>query len=158
MLRYLIVLSLFVTGFTTGCAALKERKRVESFTIRDLESSVADIRAAISASIPVGVRNVSPNGREIYSKHFLAGDGNRFRPANDAIERYYVQYAILGDRRPYDVTIIVAHEKRVLRGETFVYVVDYYDNVLARDLANKIQDDLAKRREDRNIIDDFRVF
>lgn len=117
-----------------------------------------DIRAAISANVPIGIRNSSANGREIFSKHFLMVGGDKFRPAIDAVERYYVHFIILGDRRPYDLEIIVAHEKRVLRGDSFAYVVDYYDKVLARDIANWIQDDLAKRREDRNIIDDFRVF
>ncbi len=152
-LRILVCLSLLISG----CSSLQARKRVESFKIREIESSVADIRAAISAVIPIGVRTVSPNGREILSKHFLQV-GDKYRPAGDAVERYYVQFLVLGDRRPYDIEIIVAHEKRVLRGDSFFYVIDYYDNVLARDLANMIQDDLAKRREDRNIIDDFRVF
>lgn len=154
MLKRLIILSLVLAG----CASLRPTKRVESYTIKELESSVSDIRAAISAATPIGIRAISSNGREILSKHFLASDGNKFRQAADAIERYYVQFIVLGDRRPYDVQIIVAHEKRVLRGETFVYVVDYYDNLLAKDLAKKIEQELAKRREDRNIIDDFRVF
>lgn len=154
MLRYLLIFCVFVAG----CSSLQAKRRVESFKVRELESSVSDIRAVISSVIPIGVRNVSGNGREIFSKHFLMTDGNRYRPANDAVERYYVQFIILGDRRPYDLEIIVAHEKRVLRGDNFVYVIDYYDKVLARDLAHAIQDELAKRREDRNIIDDFRVF
>lgn len=157
MLRPLLIPSLAIF-LALGCASLKERNRVQSYTLRDLESSVADIRAAVSNSVPVGIRTVSPNGRELLSKHFLRGDGNKFRPATDAIERYYVKITILGDRRPYDVEIIVVHEKRVLRGETFLYVTDYYDNILAKDLAKQIETDLAKRREDRNIIDDFRVF
>ncbi len=149
---------LFICLLLSACSSLQATRRVESFKIRELESSVADIRSVISNVAPVGVRNVSGNGREIFSRHFLMADQNRYRPAADAVERYYVHFIILGDRRPYDLEIVVAHEKRVLRGDSFVYVIDYYDKVLARDLANAIQDELAKRREDRNIIDDFRVF
>ncbi len=154
MVRYLLIFCLFLSG----CSSLQAKRRVESFKIKELEASVSDIRAVISSVVPIGVRNVSGNGREIFSKHFNMADQNRYRPAGDAVERYYVHFVILGDRRPYDLEIIVAHEKRVLRGDTFAYVIDYYDKVLARDLANAIQDELAKRREDRNIIDDFRVF
>lgn len=126
--------------------------------MKDIEASLGDIRAAVVAALPVGHRTVSSNGREILSKHFLVSGGGNFRPAGDALDRYYAQITILGDRRPYDIEIVVAHEKRVLRGETFTYAIDYYDMVLAKDLAKKLERELAKRREDRNIIDDFRVF
>lgn len=152
MLRHLLIGMFLITG----CANLE--KRPESIRLSAVESSVSDLRAAIVASFPVGHRSVSSNGREILSKHFLVSGGGRFRAAGDALDRYYAQVVILGDRRPYDVVVTVAHEKRVLRGDTFTYVIDYYDTVLARDLGKRIEQELAKRREDRNIIDDFRVF
>lgn len=126
--------------------------------LKEVEGSLAEVRSAALAALPMGHRGVSANGREIFSKHFLVTGNGDVRLAGDALERYYAIITILGDRRPYDVKVVVAHEKRVLRGDNFVYVVDYYDSMLARDVSRKLEVELAKRREDRNIIDDFRVF
>jgi hypothetical protein len=52
----------------------------------------------------------------------------------------------------------VSHEKRVLRGNAFDYVIVGHDVQLAKELEAKLRAELARRREDRNIIDDFRVF
>ena len=64
----------------------------------------------------------------------------------------------MGDSRPYAVEVFVTREKRVLRGDDFTYAVVGHDSRLAKELAARIQEQLSKRREDRNIIDDFRVF
>ena len=151
MFKHLVILCSLV-----GCAVLQGKPK--SFVIKDIEASLGDIRSAVVASFPIGSRSVSSNGREMVSKHFLISGNGSVRPAGDALERYFAQITILGDRRPYNVEIVVAHEKRVLRGENFTYVIDYYDTVLARDISRKLEEELAKRREDRNIIDDFRVF
>lgn len=128
-----------------------------SLRMRDIDASLSDIRAVVGAILPIGLRAVSPNGRELVSKHFVVSK-DRYKAAADAIERYYAQVTVLGDRRPYDVEILVAHEQRVLRGNAFVYVIAGYDYDLARELEVKVRQELTKRREDRNIIDDFRVF
>ncbi len=105
----------------------------------------------------MGVRTVSPNGREFLSKYFVIGE-KEYKPADDALDRYYVQIIVLGDRRPYDIEISATREKRVLRGEDFTYVVTGHDRRLAKELVTQLREQLTKRREDRNIIDDFRVF
>lgn len=152
MLRRLFIFSLILSG----CAALQ--REPQGIHLKELEGSLAEIRSSAAAALPMGTRGVSGNGREIFSKHFLVSGNGDVRPAGDALERYYAVITILGDRRPYDVKVVVAHEKRVLRGDNFVYIVDYYDTMLARDIGRKLEVELAKRREDRNIIDDFRVF
>lgn len=154
MLRRLVLITALASGLG-GCASLR---KPQGIYLKELEGSLNEIRAAAVAAMPLGHRGMSANGREIASKHFLVNSNGDVRPAGDALERYFVRVTILGDRRPYDVEVVVAHEKRVLRGDNFVYVIDYYDQMLARDVSRKLEVELAKRREDRNIIDDFRVF
>jgi hypothetical protein len=141
----------------SSCANL-QKNRPQGVRLKDMEGSLADLRSAAMAALPSGHRAVSPNGREIVSKHFLLSSNGNIRPAGDAQDRYYASVTILGDRQPYDVEFFVIHEKRILKGDNFIYVVDYYDTILARDVSRKFEIELAKRREERNIIDDFRVF
>lgn len=129
----------------------------QALRMRNVDASVADLRAVVGTVIPVGIRAVSSNGRELVSKHFVVLK-DRYRAAADAIDRYYAQVTILGDRRPYDIEILVAHEQRVLRNDRFTYVIVEYDQDLARELEVKMREELTKRREERNVIDDFRVF
>ncbi|MGE4133173.1 MAG: hypothetical protein AB7F86_16140 [Bdellovibrionales bacterium] len=150
--RFIWTLGFVLLG---GCASITAPR--ESVRIPDVQGSLNQIRAAVMSAIPIGQRSVSANGRVILSKHFLPA-GDQYRNAADAVQRYYAQFSILGDRRPYEVQIVVVHEKRVLRGESFTYVVDYYDMLQAKELERRFQEELTKRREDRNIIDDFRVF
>ena len=54
--------------------------------------------------------------------------------------------------------IFVTREKRVLGENGYEYNEVGHNNMLTRELEFKLKQELAKRREDRNIIDDFRVF
>ncbi len=54
--------------------------------------------------------------------------------------------------------IFVTQERRVMRGNQYNYVIEGYDFKLAKELERLFRQELAKRREDLNIIDDFRVF
>ncbi len=157
MFKHLAILSL---GLLVGCSTFSNiGKPRETVYINDVEAPLSDVRSAVLAALRMGYRSISGNGREILSKHFLVNRrDNSIKPAGHALERYFVKILILGDRRPYSIEVLVAHEKRVLRGDSFRYVIDYYDHMLAKDIARIIEDELAKRREDRNIIDDFRVF
>lgn len=123
----------------------------------EVEAALTEIRTVVGAVVPVGLRGVSPNGREMFSRHFIVTK-DRYKPAADALERYYAQITILGDRRPYDIEILVVHEKRVLRDDRFTYVISGYSQDLARELVQNIRKELSKRREERNVVDDFRVY
>lgn len=154
MLKHLAILSaLFVLG---GCTSLGTLSR-QALVIRDVDWPLMEIKQVIQQLMPAGQRAVSPNGREMLSRHFIM-DGRNFVPAGDATERWYAQFLILGDRRPYDVEVLVTKEKRVLSGNQFVYKVAGADMRLAKELERRLRAELTKRREDRNIIDDFRVF
>jgi hypothetical protein len=126
--------------------------------VNDIDWPLAELRTVAASILPVGQRAISPNGRELLSKHFILEGARGYKPAGDATERYFASVLILGVRRPYDVEILVTLERRVLRGNQFTYIVDGYDYKLAKELERKFRQELTKRREDLNIIDDFRVF
>ena len=158
MLRHLVnCTSVLALSLTFGCSTITGNHQ-EAIRIQDVDKPISDIRVAISEVLPAGQRTMSPNGREIQSRHFLPDGKGGFKPADDALERYFAHLAILGDRRPYQIEILVTHEKRVTRGSQYTFIVDRYDKRLAKDLAKRLRLELTKRREDRNIIDDFRVY
>jgi hypothetical protein len=141
---------------SSSCVSLLNRD-FDAVYLRELEAPLRELRAGIGAAVPLGLRGLSPNGREMFSKHFVVVK-ERYKPAADALERYYAHITILGDRRPYDVEILVVQEKRVLRGNRFTYVIAGYARDLAQALEQDIRKELSKRREDRNVVDDFRVY
>ena len=140
-----------------GCATTIGTNR-NALKLKDIDLPVSELRSIIGSILPAGQRAISPNGRELLSKHFVPEGASDFKAAGDAPERFYASFLILGDRRPYDIEILVTREKRTLRANQFIYTVIAYDRRLAKELETKLRDELTKRREDRNIIDDFRVF
>ena len=156
MLRHLVISSVVALSFSlVGCATLGNRNAV---SVKDVDWPLAELRSVAATVLPTGTRAVSPNGRELLSRHFILEGRSGYKPAADATERYFAQILILGDRRPYDIEILVTLERRVLRGNQFTYTVEGYDYKLAKELEVKLRQELTKRREDLNIIDDFRVF
>jgi hypothetical protein len=140
----------------TGCvSSLGNRNAMK---VQDIDWPLGELRAVAASVLPVGQRAASPNGREILSRHFTLEGARGYKPAGDATERYFASILILGDRRPYNVEILVTLERRVLRGNQFTYVIEGFDARLAKELERKFRLELTKRREDLNIIDDFRVF
>lgn len=156
MLRHLVIpLFLLFYFAVSGCATFGNRNAV---SISDVDWPLAELRSVAATVLPTGTRAISPNGRELLSRHFILEGRSGYKPAADATERYFAQVLILGDRRPYDIEILVTLERRVLRGNQFTYAFEGYDYKLAKELEVKLRQELTKRREDLNIIDDFRVF
>lgn len=152
MIRYLLAALFWVNG----CAHLMP-PNPDSVLLTEIDLPLTELRSYATRTLPIGPRGSSPNGRELYSKHFVLGK-DRYLPANDAASRYYAKIFVLGDRRPYNVEFFVVEERRVLVGSQFTYSEVGQDRGLADELARKLKYLLSKRREDRNIIDDFRVF
>ena len=71
--------------------------------------------------------------------------------------RSYAQVYILGDRRPYVIEVYVNKQRRV-SAQSSEYVDEGSDQEIAKVVYQRIQFQLSKRREDLNIIDDFRIF
>lgn len=142
-------------ALSAGCASLTTPKY--ALVIKEVDWPLQDLSSLVAFELPTGLRTTSENGREFYSKHFVL-DGPKYKPAGDATERYTATVTVLGDMRPYTLEIFVTKEKRVLKQTGFDYVEVGHNMMLARELEYKLRTELAKRREDRNVIDDFRVF
>jgi hypothetical protein len=125
-----------------------------SMTLEDLNVALVDLQREAVAALPLGKRSQSQNARTFYSEYFIYNKGE-YLSGNAQPVRYFAEITILGDRRPYKMEIRVAKEQRQSEGN---YVLSNYDEGLTRVITRRIQNALHKRREDRNIIDDFRVF
>lgn len=148
MRNFLLVLSAVVFS---GCASIGTPRYAT--TIKELDKPLIDIQRMIARTLPGGLSHASSNGREMYSRPFIIEKG-LYKPVGEVADRYVGVVTVLGDRRPYILEIVVAHENRQ-GGE---YKIVGYDIGMARQLERRIKQVLAKRREDLNIIDDFRVF
>lgn len=141
----LILLSLF-TAFLSGCSTVS--------AIDDVMLPYTTVRTVVMANIPMGVRRESANGRSLTSNYF--GTNSIDDDAGEGPNRAYAEIVILGSSRPYKITIRVIREQRTKKSRSFVVVGD--DKKLTKDLATRLKEALADRREDRNLIDDFRAF
>ncbi len=155
MFRALIIA---FTIFICACATL-DRMDTPKYAIRieNIEMPLLSLQHLAAAVVPIGVASTSSNGREFNSQLFILDQGS-YKPAGAALMRYWARVTVKGSARPYAMEVFVTREKRVLSGEDFSYAQAGHDSRLAKEIADKIRDQLSKRREDRNIIDDFRVF
>ncbi len=150
--------ALALVVFATACSSLARLETPKyASRIEKIEMPLQSLQQLVVGSLPVGLSGASSNGREFTSVNFILDQG-MYKAARDALDRYWARILVLGDSRPYAVEVFVTREKRVLRGDDFTYAVVGHDSRLAKELAARIQEQLSKRREDRNIIDDFRVF
>lgn len=112
------------------------------------------VRVAVQKNMPLGIRTTSRNGRTFQSNYFVPS-GIWDKDGTNARERAYAQATILGPARPYTVEATVFRQRRLGSGE---YSAPQRDDRLSEELANKIEEDIANRRDDRNVIDDFNAF
>ncbi len=143
-----LFLSFLMILVGSGCASRG------SVSLDELNASLIDLQRIVTEVLPLGKRKQSENARVFYSSYFLIKKGE-YEAAAESLYRNYAEVFILGDRRPYDIEVRVITERRNSDGE---YSLIKYDEGLARVISRRIQVALHKRREDRNIIDDFRVF
>lgn len=137
--------------FISGCATPIPGE----VRINEVSGSITEIQKIVIKELPLGTRKQSQNGREYYSNYFVMKSGGEFEDAETAVARQSISITILGDRRPYDLLILAPTEKRDSSGN---YVFIRNDQRLATVISRRIQKTLNERREDRNIIDDFRAF
>ena len=112
------------------------------------------VQKVVNASMPLGTLTVSRNGRIFRSNYFIKTQ-KKYIDAKRRENRYFAEVSILGDRRPYEVVVIVSMERKV---SNFDYAVVKQDQRLAKKILNHIRDQLVKGRGKRNVIDDFRAF
>lgn len=72
--------------------------------------------------------------------------------------RWFAHVFILGDRRPYNIEVLVKREKRIANRGVLTYRPEGLDLRIASNLKKRIQEELTKSREGINLIDDFRAF
>jgi hypothetical protein len=137
----------FLTLFLGGCAN-------NGVTTDDINVPIGDLQKLIAEAIPVKIKTSSTSGREFKSNYFIQKKGE-FEEFDGGPMRSQVEVEILGDRRPYSVFVRVPVEKRSAEGH---YKVIKYDDGTARVIIRRIQKALHERRDNRNIIDDFRAF
>ncbi len=134
--------------FLAGCSHAAQ--------VQDLNLPLSTLAKVVANKSPRGIRLISPNGREFSSNYF--GTPGRFdEDASAKPQRSYAVMTILGDRRPYTIVVTVIREARNQQSLN-EYRKLGTDAVIAKELVRRIKADLANRREDRNVIDDFRAF
>jgi len=124
-----------------------------SAKIDNVMLSLTTVKKTVSNVIPQGVKEESINGREFKSGYF--NPRNWDEDATDLAERAYAKVLILNSGRPYRIDVHVYREKRSRDGQ---YKKASEDSKLTKDLVDRLKEALADRREDRNIIDEFRAF
>ena len=121
----------------------------------DIESSVESIVKAFEYAIPNRkIRGRAKNGREFVSAYFPL-EGNQFEDASTLPTRAFVQLAIRGSRRPYDVWLQFTIQEKTESGK---YVVKSYDQDRAQKVLDRLKRYLSARPDKDDFIDDFRAF
>lgn len=132
--------------------------------------SFAEIQKAIGETFPRGISEVSSNQREYTSKYFRLSELG-FREditKTGNLRRAQALVIVLGDRRPYKIEVSAHVEVRndeasvmkISKGDVEAgrFDQDGSDARLAKRLAERIQDYLYRRSQNKNFIDDFRPF
>jgi hypothetical protein len=130
-----------------GCASTNAQ-------IQNVPLSFNAVKTVVVHSLPGGTLRESDNGRTMTSAFF---DPETMKPEDEKKPlkvRAYMVVSIFGSSRPYSVEVKAFKEERTQDG---------YDDLgedleLTDRLAERLRTALADRREDRNVIDDFRVF
>ena len=143
----LISLALAVL-FLVGCATTN----YQSF---DYDYSILDIQKAVSDNLPQGVGAVNSNGRVFYSKKFTVNQEKKGQLP------LIMRIIINGDRRPYslDVEVRKVSPKVANIEESFDLGTGFFgQDSLAKRVVTRVDDQLAQRRKNKNIFDDFKAF
>lgn len=117
--------------------------------VSNIDRPLLELQKAAASTLPAGKKGTSENGREFYSNPYKI-KGSAYELAKPDESYFVAEVFVLGDRRPYVIEINVF---RVVNSQRVGK-----DNKLEKRLKNEILQDLAKRRENRNVIDSFRPF
>ena len=143
-----ILFAINLSGCSTRAIIIKEQNR-----------SLRVIQRIIQTNMPSGVRIVSSNSREYSSDYFAVGKDSHFNPSQSQY-RSFAKVIILGDRRPYEISVQVYVEQRVDQNKETNgdYHIVGTDRKATEKIAKLIEDELDKSRAEMNVIDDFRPF
>ena len=120
--------------------------------IQNVTLSYNAIKTVVVSNLPGGMKEESQNGRTLRSGFF---DPQTLKPEKFGAKTHaYVVVTILGSTRPYNLDVHAFTEEKSLDG----YDDLGEDDALTDRLVERLRSSLANRREDRNVIDDFRAF
>lgn len=140
-MKWLLTFCFFLMSCATGHETLQEQNY-----------SLGEIKQVI-VSVIGDPRSQSQNQRTFVSQYFGPKSDRKFDPQKSK-KRSFAEITILGDRRPYDISVDVHVEER--RGNEYERIGE--DEKKADQLASEIHERLHKGIENRNVIDDFRAF
>lgn len=141
--KYLLLWTLVFSGLWS-CSLLPKGEKIS-----DVDRPLLELQKSVASSLPMGRKSNSENAREFYSNPYKL-KGSAYEAAKPTENHNIAEILVLGDRRPYKIEInvyLIVNSQRVAK-----------DNKLEKRLKNEILQDLAKRRENRNVIDSFRPF
>ena len=146
----------WITSLVMGLAAMVNQAGCASQNaqIQNVPLSFNAVKTVVTRALPGGILRESDNGRTMTSGYF---DPTTLKPENEKKPlkvHAYMTIAVFGSSRPYNLTVKAFKEQRTKDG----YEDLGEDPELSDRLAEKLRTALADRREDRNVIDDFRVF
>lgn len=142
---------LYFFWILTACAT------VGGYNSDELDYSLVDIQKVVGESLPTEVGVVSSNGREYYTKVFKQNiESSKTVPL-------IVKVVVLGASRPYklsvEVNVVSSRNKSGDLPDIFSNGEPYYGEAsLSKRIVTKVQSELAKRRKNKNLFDDFRAF
>tara|TARA_B100001248_G_scaffold262665_1_gene260560 strand:- start:9132 stop:9596 length:465 start_codon:yes stop_codon:yes gene_type:complete len=146
----LILLCLVISACATG-------SKVEG-----LEYSILSIKKAVEKHLPGPLHSLSENGRVYKTKAFrlpLYYQTKVYKTKGLLPERAYAKIAILGDRRPYTLAVEIEIEELMgMQNGKPRYQVCCRHREYEKNLAKEIKDYLVKRKDNQDLIDDFRPF
>jgi hypothetical protein len=122
-------------------------------TTEELMRPISVLHRAVNSVMNGGIKSRSVNSRTYLSQfHAVGMDLNAGYKKKK--ERGQLEITILGDRRPYNINIIYRIESLV--GSKFVF--SRYDKSLASQYLSKLNEYLASRPEERDVIDGFKPY
>jgi len=143
--RHRIALALFI--FLAACSTTEK--------IDGVSRALTELQGLVMKQLPVERAGGSRNGREFYTTQFIMTQDGEFEAAEGQRQVRRAIYRILGEQRPYTLEIEVLAQVRNSNG---TYLTVGKDERIARVLRRRLEKALHQRREDRNVIDDFKPF
>ncbi len=120
--------------------------------------SIVEIRQGTIKALPVKINFASKDSREYKSVPFVRY-GTKIKEATNELQRAYALIYIRGNKRPYTIEVIVAVEEAESPTQfKRDYTVIGYDERIAKIILARLKAYLNKRRDDSNLVDDFKVF
>ena len=124
----------------------------QGVVLKETPLGISETRRIISSVTGIP-RMISENGRELYSQFFdRKGRVDDFLTAR---ERLYSRVTILGERRPYNIEVLVIIQNKQADNK---FLDVGHDMRRSEELAEKIRAALNESRDKRNIIDDFKPY